>query len=201
VCLLDRDGCPAGAGVRMPHAGRSQRPRPATQVAGPARGRVAVPPCAVHDRAGGRVLPSCTDAWSSLCDPGSWGLACTARPVTSGATFGHGRAPWPGRHPGPARRAEGPHVRGARAGPSASRYGFASLSSPRQAAMSGPVTRGPDRGGTGFWEGCYEPARRAGVTRRCACGWNLRDAARWHGSAASPARGTAVPAGDRLNGG
>src|ERR1700722_20779191 len=60
----------------------------------------------------------------------------------SGATFGHGRAPWPGRHLGPARRAEGPHVRGARAGPSPSRYEFASLSSPRQTAMSGPGIKG-----------------------------------------------------------
>ena len=60
--------------------------------------------------------------------------------------------------------------------------------------MSGPGNQGPDRGGDWFFEGRYEPAPRVGVTRKCACGWNLPRAARWHGSAAGPARGTAVPA-------
>lgn len=41
---------------------------------------------------------------------------------------GRGRAPWPGRPPGRAGRAEGAHSRGARAGSAASGYGFFSLS-------------------------------------------------------------------------
>ena len=52
-----------------------------------------------------------------------------------------GRAPWPGRHRGLAGRAEEPHARGARAEPSASGYGFVSLSSPWPVVMSGPGGR------------------------------------------------------------
>ena len=66
--------------------------------------------------------------------------------------------------------------------------------------MSGPGNQGPDRGGDWFFEGRYEPAPQVGVTRKCACGWNLPRAARWHGSAAGPARGTAVPAEGWLRG-
>jgi putative drug exporter of the RND superfamily len=43
--------------------------------------------------------------------------------------------------------------------------------------------------------GCYEPVPREGVTRRCACGWNLRGAARWHGSAAGALTGLAATGG------
>ena len=102
--------------------------------------------------------------------------AMTARPVTSaGGDCRRGRAPWPGRHPGLAGRAVGPHPSRVRAGPWASGYGCFSLSSPRPVAMSGPgqqvaLVLFADR----FFEGRYEPAPQWGVTRRCACGWNLR---------------------------
>jgi hypothetical protein len=181
---MSRDRYCGGAHARGPLA----RPRPATHVADPdsvaadgvQAGRVAVPNCAVHARSGGRVLPPRTDAWSSLGDPGSSGERLSPDDI------------W---IPRVARKdlkrgvsAPGPppldtdllhcHLLGRPPGP-------------------GQVTRGLTVVGW-FWKGCYEPAPRPGVTRKCACGWNLRDAARRHDGADGPARGTVVPTGDRL---
>jgi hypothetical protein len=89
-------------------------------------------------------------------DGGPW----QHRPVPAGGDRRRGRAPWPGRYRDPGGRAEGPHARGARAGPSASGYGFVSLSSPRSVATcrarlmrshgrAGTVLRGTVRAGTG----------------------------------------------------
>ena len=116
--------------------------------------------------------------------------------LTSSGDGGPGRAPWRGRHRGLAGRAEVPHSRSARAEPSASGYGFVSLSSPRP--CPGPAAgRGPallaDRS-----RGRYDPAPPWGVTRRWACGWNLPQPAAGHDSATGPTRGTAVPPGGRL---
>jgi hypothetical protein len=46
--------------------------------------------------------------------------------------------------------------------------------------------------------GRYDPAPPWGVTRRCACGWNLPQPAARHDSAARPTRRTPVPPGGRL---
>ena len=66
----------------------------------------------------------------------------------------HGQAPWPGPRRDLAGRAEAPHARGARAGPSAGGYGSASLfSSPRPAThfvgtrMASPAPGEPALGG------------------------------------------------------
>jgi len=58
--------------IRGPARGRSGR-APGRRAAGPIpaadgwtqAGRIALPTCAVHARAGGQALPSCTGAWSS----------------------------------------------------------------------------------------------------------------------------------------
>src|SRR6516162_8777839 len=83
-------------------------------------------------------------AWFSPGDPpGSGPLSPPSRQAGRNVTAGlffcqpdhpHGRAPWPGPRRDLAGRAEAPHARGARAGPSAGGYGSASLfSSPRPA--------------------------------------------------------------------
>ena len=90
--------------------------------------RIALPARAVHARAGGRACPS----WPLGTGRGQPG------PEPAGGDGRSGRAPWPGRHRGLAGQAEEPHARGARAEPSASGYGFVSLSSPWPVAMSGP---------------------------------------------------------------
>src|SRR5262249_4570604 len=59
-----------------------------------------------------------------------------------------GRVPWPGSHLGLAGRAEGPQASRGRAGPSASGYAFASLSSPLCGRGGGPRPGGR-RGGAG----------------------------------------------------
>ena len=81
-----------GLGVRVTHrvtrgpaTGRPARTPgrggagPDGVAAGARAGRIAVPACAVHARAGGRALPSDTDAWSSPVDSGSCGLVLQGR--------------------------------------------------------------------------------------------------------------------------
>jgi hypothetical protein len=89
-----------------------------------------------------------------------------------------------------------PHSRSARVEPSASGYGFVSLSSPRPypgpAAGRGPALLANRSAGR------YDPAPPWGVTRRWACGWNLPQPAARHDSAARPTRRTPVPPGGRL---
>src|SRR5215472_13431553 len=76
-------------------------------------------------------------AWVSPGDPpGSGTVSLPSRQAGGNVTAGlffcecdhrHGQAPWPGPPQGLAGRAEAPHARGARAGPSAGGYGSASL--------------------------------------------------------------------------
>jgi len=103
-------------------------------------------------------------AWFSPGDPpGSGPLSPPSRQAGRNVTAGlffcqpdhpHGRAPWPGPRRDLAGRAEAPHARGARAGPSAGGYGSASLfSSPRPAThfvgtrMASPAPGEPALGG------------------------------------------------------
>ena len=168
--------------IRGPARGRPRR-APGQCGAGPdgaadgaQAGRIAVPARAVHARAGGRVLPSDTGAWSSPGDSGSCGLAphgtaghrhplgsarretVTARPVTSRRDL-RPRASALARTTSGSRASRG---RTSRPGCSHQAFGLstriASLSSPRPTAISGPGNEGPDRGGDWFFEGRYEPA-------------------------------------------
>src|SRR5215467_15133742 len=103
-------------------------------------------------------------AWVSPGDPpGSGTVSPPSRQARGNVTAGlffcecdhrHGQAPWPGPPRGLAGRAEAPHARGARAGPSAGGYGSASLfSSPRPAThfvgtrMASPAPGEPALGG------------------------------------------------------
>ena len=173
--------------IRGPARGRSGR-APGRRAAGPnpaadgwtQAGRIALPTCAVHARAGGQALPSCTGAWSSrrlgTAGPGERlgaddiGVSRVGRKcLTPGALapsprlldtdsfhchlLGHVRAPAAGRGP----------------------------------ALLADRSRGR-----------YDSAPPWGVTRRWACGWNLPQPAAGHDSATGPARGTAVPPGGRL---
>ncbi len=110
--------------------------------------------------------------------PGS--IAATTCWPPSGGIARPWRSPWPGRHLGLAGRTEGPHASRVRAGPSASEYGLVSLSFPRPVAVPGPGDCEARRLGEWFFEGRYGPARRWGVTQKCACRWNLPQPACWH---------------------
>src|SRR5215831_18906785 len=134
-------------------------------------------------------------AWFS---PGSGTVSPPSRQAGGNVTAGlffcqpdhrHGQAPWPGPRRDLAGRAEAPHARGARAGPSAGGYGSASLfSSPRAAThfvgtrmvspalgnrASGAFYQEPGGPRGPFYGGRYEPPPAVGVTRRCLPGWNL----------------------------
>lgn len=65
---------------------------------------------------------------SSSIKYGFMDIVLTIGHLPAGYRRGRGRAPWPGRWPGPAGRAEGPHAQGVGAGTAAYGYGFVSLS-------------------------------------------------------------------------
>jgi hypothetical protein len=105
--------------------------------------------------------------------------------VTAWLFFGrrdyrYGRAPWPGPHRGPAGRAEGPHARGARAGPCAGRYGSAAL------FLISPVGhpfRGPMAAARPCWPGSLgngTDSRMGGASPEGACRVEYRGAAIGH---------------------
>ena len=164
-------------------------------------------------------------AWVSPGDPpGSGTVSPPSRQARGNVTAGlffcecdhrHGQAPWPGPPRGLAGRAEAPHARGARAGPSAGGYGSASLlSSPRlaihptgtrEANPGEPTFRGPFTGRPGrrwglFCEGRYEPTPAVGVTQRCTCRVESSAAGRWHEGATGWGRGARGAGPGRVRG-
>jgi hypothetical protein len=62
------------------------------------------------------------------------------------------------------------------------------------AAMSGPGNKGGLTVVGLILVGTLRTGAASGRHPKVPCGWNLRVTARWHGSAAGPARGAAVPA-------
>src|SRR5215472_6503130 len=107
-----------------------------------------------------------------------------ARPVARRRGFRRGRVPR-STGCGLAGRAEGPHTWGGRAAPADLRRGIVSPSSPWPAAVRGLrllLMRSRPPAGLALRR-TLRASVGENVTRRWACGWNLPQAAAWHGSA------------------